>query len=88
MANPVVEWGEGLFEGEANLSFTERVLSVGGGLALAAAAAKPRPNKLLSLAVLIAGSALAIRGATGHCPVKAAMRPTPASGEGEDELEV
>jgi hypothetical protein len=44
------------------------------GLGLAAAAAQPRPNKLLSLAALVAGAALAIRGATGHCSMKAAIQ--------------
>lgn len=60
-----------LFGGEHNLSFTERAVSVVAGLGLAAIAAKPRPNKLLSLGALVAGSMLAIRGATGHCSVKA-----------------
>jgi uncharacterized membrane protein len=59
-----------LFEGPPNLSFTERAISVVGGLALAAAAAKPRPNPLLNIAALLAGSYLAIRGATGHDPIK------------------
>ncbi len=57
--------------GEPNLSTTERAVSIVIGLGLAAAAAQPRPNKFLSLAALIAGSLLAIRGATGHCAVKA-----------------
>jgi len=57
-----------------NLTTTERAVSVVLGLGLAAAAAQPRPNKLLSLAALIAGSALAIRGATGHCLMKAAIQ--------------
>jgi hypothetical protein len=59
------------FFGEPNLSVTERAVSVALGLGLAAAAAQPRPNKWLSLAALLAGSMLAIRGATGHCAVKA-----------------
>jgi uncharacterized membrane protein len=71
MANALVDEAKHIFSGEQNLSFTERSLSVVGGLALAAVAAKPRPNMLLSLVALIAGSALAIRGATGHCSVKA-----------------
>lgn len=60
-----------IFHGERNISMGERALSVVGGLALAAVAAQPRPNKLLSLLALAAGSMLAIRGATGHCSVKA-----------------
>jgi uncharacterized membrane protein len=71
MANALVDEAKHIFSGEQNMSFTERSLSVVGGLALAAAAAKPRPNMWLSLLALVAGSALAIRGATGHCPVKA-----------------
>lgn len=67
----VMEEAQHLFSTETNLSMTERTLSVVGGLALAALAAKPRPNKILSLLVLLAGSALAIRGATGHCAAKA-----------------
>ena len=73
MANAVIGESQHLFSGDTNLSTTERALSVVGGLALAAMAAKPRPNMLLSLIVLLAGSALAIRGATGHCPAKALM---------------
>lgn len=71
MSNAVLDEAQHLFSGEANISFTERAVSVAGGLALAAIAAQPRPNKLLSLVALIAGSALAIRGATGHCAWKA-----------------
>ena len=55
------------------LSLTERTISVGGGLVLAAAAAQPRPNMVLSLIALAVGAALAYRGATGYCPVKAAV---------------
>ncbi|MBV9077203.1 MAG: DUF2892 domain-containing protein [Methylobacteriaceae bacterium] len=71
MANALMEDARDIFSGKPNLSFTERSLSVVGGLALAAVAAKPRPNKVLSLLALLAGSALAIRGATGHCAAKA-----------------
>lgn len=70
-----------MFDADKNLSFMERSVSVVIGLALAAVAAQPRPNKWLSLAVLGAGSALAIRGATGHCPMKAL-----AGGGGQDRL--
>ncbi|WP_131194548.1 YgaP-like transmembrane domain [Lichenihabitans psoromatis] len=54
-----------------NISMGERSLSVVGGLVLAAAAAKPRPNPLLNIAALAIGSYLAYRGATGFCPIKA-----------------
>ena len=68
MPNAVIDDAKTVFSGEPNLSFTERAVSVVGGLALAAVGAQPRPNKLLSLAAIVVGSALAIRGATGHCP--------------------
>lgn len=55
------------------LSTKERAISTGIGLFLAASAARPRPNKLLSLLALGAGAALAYRGATGYCSVKAAL---------------
>jgi uncharacterized membrane protein len=61
------------FEGSQNLSFRERAISVVAGLGLAAAGAKPRPNPLLNVAALAGGAYLAIRGATGHCPVKQAF---------------
>ena len=58
---------------ESNLSTGERVAYVVGGLGLAAAAAKPRPNMFLNVIALAAGSYLAWRGAEGYCPVKAAL---------------
>ncbi|WP_342105494.1 YgaP-like transmembrane domain [Methylobacterium sp. SI9] len=61
-----------IFSGHTNLSTTERAVSVALGLGIAAAAAQPRPNKLLSLLALVVGVGLAVRGATGHCAVKAA----------------
>lgn len=78
MSNAITEGVSHLFSRETNLSFTERTLSIVGGLALAAVGAQPRPNKVLSLVAVLAGSALAIRGATGHCGLKALMG---ASGE-------
>lgn len=77
MSNLVLDEARHLMSGEQNLSMTERAVSVVGGLALAAVAAKPRPNKVLSLLALVAGVALALRGASGHCAAKALM-----SGEG------
>lgn len=57
--------------GSPNLSMTERGISLALGLGLAAAGAKPRPNAILNVLALAAGSYLAYRGATGHCPVRA-----------------
>jgi hypothetical protein len=64
MNNAVLDEAANIFSG-GELSLTERSLLVIGGLALAAVAIQPRPNKLLSLAALVAGAGLAIRGATG-----------------------
>ena len=76
MTNNTQEMVRHIVSLQTNLTTTERAVSVVVGLGLAAAAAQPRPNKLLSLAALIAGAALAIRGATGHCSMKAALRHT------------
>jgi len=58
---------------KSEMSMGERTTSVVVGLMLAAAGAKPRPNMLLNVAALAAGSFLAYRGATGRCPVKRAL---------------
>jgi uncharacterized membrane protein len=62
-----------VLSGNPQLSVGERTISVILGLSIAAAGAKPRPNVLLNVAALAAGSYLAYRGATGYCPVKAAL---------------
>ena len=77
----VLDEAKHLFSTETNLSTTERALSIVGGLVLAAVGAQPRPNKILSLVAIVAGSALAIRGATGHCGLKAVMGGTSSSPE-------
>ncbi|MCB1500440.1 MAG: hypothetical protein KDK07_11740 [Bauldia sp.] len=51
------------------LGFAERALSVVLGLGIAAAGAKPRPNPILNVVALAAGSYLAWRGATGRDPL-------------------
>jgi len=56
------------------ISTEGRVVSVIAGLLLAAAAVKPRPNRLVSVLALATGSYLAYRGATGHCPLTEAVR--------------
>lgn len=83
MAYEVLDEAKHLFSGDHNLSLTERTLSIVGGLALAAVGAQPRPNKVLSLVAIVAGSALAIRGATGHCGVKAMLQ----AGHQDDRME-
>jgi uncharacterized membrane protein len=64
---------DAVFGGEPNLSWTERSISVLLGLGVAAAGARPRPNPLWNILALAGGSDLALRGATGRCPVKAAL---------------
>ena len=55
------------------MSLAGRTVSVLAGLALAAAAVRPRPNRFLSVLALVTGSYLAYRGATGHCPITEAI---------------
>ena len=59
-----------LSQGPKNLSLGERAAYIATGLSLASAAAKPRPNPLLNVVALAAGSYLAWTGAQGRCPVK------------------
>jgi uncharacterized membrane protein len=70
MSDPITEQ---VFGGEPNLSWTERGVSLVLGLGLAAAGVQPRPNPLLNVLALVGGSYLALRGATGRCPIKAAL---------------
>jgi uncharacterized membrane protein len=62
-----------MFDGPRNLSAMERGISIAAGLGLAAAGAQPRPNPLLNVLALLGGGYLALRGASGHCPIKAAL---------------
>ena len=73
MADAIADAYHALFGGEPNLSMTERGLSMVLGLGLAAAGAQPRPNPLLNVLALAGGAYLALRGASGRCPVKAAL---------------
>jgi threonine/homoserine/homoserine lactone efflux protein len=59
-----------LSQGPKNLSLGERAAYIAAGLGLAASAARPRPNPLLNVLALAAGSYLAWTGAQGRCPVK------------------
>ena len=53
------------------LSTSQRGIYLLGGLVMAAAGAKPRPNLLLNVVALGADAYLAWRGVEGSCPVKA-----------------
>lgn len=55
------------------LSVEQRAFYIVGGLLLAATGARPRPNKLLSVAAFGIGAYLAWRGAQGSDPLKAAI---------------
>jgi uncharacterized membrane protein len=65
-----------IFQAPQNLSTRERAISVIVGLGLAAAGSKPRPNPILNVAALLGGAYLAMRGATGRCPIKQALQST------------
>jgi len=58
---------------DGQLSFAERALSVVLGLGIAPAPAKPRPNVVLNILGLAAGSYLAWRGATGRDPLNVSV---------------
>jgi uncharacterized membrane protein len=66
-----------VFQGPQNLSAKERAISVVAGLGLAAAGSKPRPNPILNVVALLGGAYLAMRGATGRCPIKQALQSAP-----------
>jgi hypothetical protein len=61
------------FDGPPNLSMGARAFYLVAGLGLAAAGAKPRPNMLLNVLAIAAGSYMAWSGYTGRCPAKAAL---------------
>jgi hypothetical protein len=61
------------FGGPKNLSLGERAIYVAAGLGIAAAGARPRPNPLLNVLALAAGSYLAWSGYQGRCPVKSLL---------------
>jgi len=61
------------FDGPPNLSMGARSFYLVAGLGLAAAGAKPRPNMLLNVLAIAAGSYMAWSGYTGRCPAKAAL---------------
>ena len=63
---------------DPHLATAERLVSVGAGLVLAAAATQPRPNPLLGLLALTVGGYFTYRGATGYCPVKAQLARMPS----------
>jgi len=73
MTNMIAQAYDHVTHGSPHLSWAERGISIAMGLAIAAAGARPRPNPILNVLALGAGSYLAYRGATGYCPVKAAL---------------
>ena len=73
MAHAITDTFSNAMHGEPNLSWTERGISIAARLPLAATATQRRPNPLLNVLALAAGSYLAYRGTVGRCPVKAAL---------------
>jgi len=71
-------------QGGGELTAAERGAYMLGGLVLAAAGIRPRPNHLLSLLALGAGAYMAWRGAEGSCPVKAMLT---GEGSGRNMIE-
>jgi hypothetical protein len=61
------------FDGPPNLSMGARGFYLVAGLGLAASGAMPRPNPLLNILAIAAGSYMAWSGYTGRCPAKAAL---------------
>lgn len=61
------------FVGPQNLSMGARGFYLVAGLGLAAAGAKPRPNPLLNILAIAAGTYMAWSGYSGRCPAKAAL---------------
>lgn len=71
------------FDGPQNLSMSARGFYLVAGLGLAAAGAKPRPNPLLNILAIGAGTYMAWSGYSGRCPAKAALFD---SGSGQGRL--
>jgi ferritin-like metal-binding protein YciE len=65
----------------SNVGSAESLISIVGGLGLAAAAARPGPMARRA-GLGIAGASLLARGATGFCPMKAAMTGQATLGRG------
>jgi len=52
-----------------NISLSERIASVLGGLALASMALRDMKQQPKNIAMLLSGGYLVVRGATGYCPL-------------------
>ncbi len=72
MASRIQDVYEDVFQGEQNLTFTERAASTIFGLVMAAGGLNRGglPGALMG----IAGAALVARGLNGHCPFKAMIQ--------------
>ncbi|CAN5526547.1 hypothetical protein BH10BAC2_BH10BAC2_08430 [soil metagenome] len=71
-----------ILAGDVNISKTERIISAAGGIALIITGVLTmKKNKAASWAELSTGAALLYRGASGHCPVNAAMNRNTAATE-------
>jgi uncharacterized membrane protein len=82
--NDIIE----IIAGDININNKERIISMAGGIALAVLgilSIKKKPATAWS--EVAAGAALIIRGATGHCPVNAALNKNTAATELVEEAE-
>jgi uncharacterized membrane protein len=73
--------------GDVNISKKERIISIAGGIALIVAGILMRKKKAASWTEIGTGAALLLRGATGHCPVSAAIGRNTAGEELAEEAE-
>jgi uncharacterized membrane protein len=78
-----------ILTGDVNISKKERIISVAGGIALIIAGVMMRKKRsAISWSEVATGAVLLYRGASGHCPVNAAIgRNTAASELAEDANE-
>jgi len=76
-----------MLSGDVNISKAERIISIAGGVGLIVAGLLMKKRGALSWSEVGTGAALLLRGATGHCPVNAALGRNTAAGELGKEAE-
>ena len=76
-----------ILTGDVNISKKERIISIAGGIGLLVAGLLMKKKNALSWSEVGTGAALLLRGATGHCPVNAALNRNTATTELAEEAE-